>query len=252
MEGTVLDYMKSAQIGEATEIAVMSPIRPGRVPGERRTFEERLRFAMASVQERTSKGIPTELTRISTIHFGRMMIIRPEMYLTKSGIEYQDPTFAPVPLDPDEAEKMQDAFDAQPPFRSWLLTLVVFDGDLKVYFRDIAEFLGEYFNRIFENTEDFPGVEQFEDFWSWIRRYQISADLFHSAYPDLTAPRIRQLQDFKHQFDLFVEKVRPPSGRKVEDMNDLFDAFLRENNQKPSNFPAPGGVYLPLRKVGER
>ncbi|MFD0916087.1 hypothetical protein ACFQ14_06670 [Pseudahrensia aquimaris] len=251
MSGTVLDYMKSARIGEATEIAVMAPIRPGRVPGERRTFEERLRFAMGSVQERTAKGIPTELTRISTIHFGRMMIIRPEMYLTKSGVDFTDPTFMPLPLDEAEAEAMQKTFAAQPQFRSWLLTLVVFDGDLKVYFRDIAEFLGDYFNRIFENTEDFPGVQEFEDFWSWIRRYQISADLFHSAYPDLTAPHIKYLQDFKRQFDLFVETVRSPTGRKVEDMNDLFDQFLQDNHHRSANFPAPGGVYLPLRKKGE-
>ena len=54
---------------------------------------------MASVQDRTNKGIPTELTRISTIHFGRMMIVRPEMYLTKSGVDYTDPDFMPVPLD---------------------------------------------------------------------------------------------------------------------------------------------------------
>lgn len=251
MAKTLLDYMKSAKIGEATEIAVMSPIRPGRVPGERRTYEERLRFAMASVQGRTQQGIPTELTRISSIHFGRMMIIRPEMYLTKSGVEYVDTDFTVVPHDPQEAKALEEAMAAQPQFRSWLLTLVIFDGDLKVYFRDIAEFLGDYFNRIFENTEDFPGVQDFDAFWSWIRRYQISADLFHSAYPDLTAPRIKYLQDFKHQFDLFVEKVRTPTGRRVEDMNDLFDEFLRQNQQRAADFPAPGGVYLPVRKKGE-
>lgn len=251
MPKTVLEYMKSAHIGEATEIAVMSPIRPGRVPGERRTYEERLRFAMASVQDRTAKGIPTELTRISTIHFGRMMIVRPEMYLTKSGVDFLSPDFVPLPDDEAEAKALEKRFAEQPQYRSWLLTLVVFDGDLKVYFRDIAEFLGDYFNRIFENTEDFPGVQEFEDFWSWIRRYQISADLFHSAYPNLTAPRIRYLEDFKHQFDLFVEKVRGPNGYRVGDLNDLFDDFLRQTSQREADFPAPGGVYLPVRKKGE-
>ena len=122
-------------------------------------------------------------------------------------------------------------------------TTLSVDGDLKVYFRDIAEFLGESFDRIFDNCEDFPKVENFEQFWAWIRRYQVSASLFHSAYPDLTVPRIKQLQDFKHRFDRFVETVRSPTGRKVDGIDDLFDAFLRENQQYGQGFPAPGGVY---------
>ena len=236
MDDDVLNWMKSKTVGGVTEIAVLAPIRPGRIPGERRTYEERLRFAMKSVQNRTDAGIPTELNRITTIHFGRMMIIRPDHYLVKSTANPSPDEFLEVGAKPNP--------DDASGYRSWLLTLVIFDGDLKVYFRDIAEFLGEYFDRIFENCEDFSSLSEFEEFWSWIKRYQISSDLFHSAYPNLTVPRIKYLEEFKRKFDLFVETVRTPTGRKVEDMNDMFDAFLRETQQQAQNFPAPGGVYI--------
>ena len=243
MDDGVLNWMKSKSVGGVTEIGVMSPIRPGRIPGERRTYEERLRMAMRSVQRRADAGTPTELNRILTIHFGRMLIVRPEHYLLKSGVE--------LPADPYAelgGDGKPEASNQTPVYRSWLLTMVVFDGDLKVYFRDIAEFLGESFDRIFENCEDFPDVGNFEAFWSWIKRYQISADLFHAAYPDLTVPRIKYLEEFKRRFDLFVETVRTPDGRKVDDMNDMFDAFLKDTQQYGVNFPAPGGVYLPGKK----
>ncbi len=235
MDSSLLNWMKSTSVGGVTEIGVMSPIRPGRIPGERRTYEERLRSAMASVQHRASNGIPTELTRISTIHFGRMLIVRPEQYLMKSGVEYVAPEYGHAAAAANEKSTQ---------YRSWLFTMVEFDGDLKVYFRDIAEFLGPYFDRIFDNCEDFPSTRNFEDFWAWIKRYQISSDLFHCAYPDLTAPRIKYLQEFKRQFDLFVDKVRTPTGKKVENMDDLFDEFLRESQQFGRDFPAPGGVYV--------
>ena len=234
-----LNWMTSKRLGGATEIAVMAPIRPGRVPGERRTYEERLRQRIASLQQRTEQGIPHELTRISTIHFGRMMVIRPEHFMAKSHPDHKPPEYREI-----GANDGMGAEPSDPVYHSWLLTIVNFDGDLKVYFRDIAEFLGEYFDRIFENCEDFPTVSRFEEFWQWIRRYQISADLFHSAYPDLTVPRIKHLQDFKRRFDEFVDQVRSPTGRKVDNLDDLFDQFLRETSQYSHDFPAAGGVYL--------
>ncbi len=256
MRNDLLNWMDSTRIGGQTEIAVLAPIRPGRIPGERRTYEERARRTIASIQERAEQGIPTELSRITTIHFGRMMVIRPEHYLAKSALD-------PSRLVRDEDGELIDRKEPHNPFnpfielkagedppqinehefRSWLLTLVIFDGDLKVYFRDIAEFLGEFFDRIFVNCEDFPGVGKFEEFWTWIRRYQISSDLFSSAYPDLAVPDIKHLQEFKARFDAFVKTVRSPTGRKVDGIDDMFDAFLRENGQFGMNFPAPGGVY---------
>jgi hypothetical protein len=270
-----LSWVNSKMIGGVSEIAVLAPIRKGLVPGERRTFEERLRFAIANLAGRVANGIPTELDKIPTIHFGRMMIIRPEQYLVYSsveGLEYEGGkrtmgamTGIPSPIDdyreimsveappdtpaqpePDQQQTKQEQDQpSKPQFRSWLLTTVEFDGDLRTYFRDIAQFLSSDFDAIFRNCEDFPSTQDFEGFWAWIRRYQIETQLFYPHYPDLTVVRIKQLQDFKRRFDAFVAKVRSPTGPRVKSMDELFDEFLRKTQQYARDFPAPGGTFKP-------
>jgi hypothetical protein len=249
----LLNWAMSKAVGEVTEIAVLAPIKKGRVPGERRTYEGRLRFVVSTLQSRIQLGLPTQLDRVPTIHFGRMIIIRPEQYLVYSdvpGVVYQHPdgsvsttpasgsTPIPAPID-DFNVKVK----MQPDFRSWLLTLVSFDGDLKVYFKDIAAFLESDFDRVFSNCEDFTSVRDFEAFWTWIRRYQINVDLFYPRYPNLSLVRIKELEDFKRRFDAFVAKVRSPTGKRVQSMDELFDEFLRASQQHASGFPAPGGTF---------
>ncbi|WP_419907006.1 hypothetical protein [Hoeflea sp.] len=269
MERELLNWSMSATMGGVTEIAVMAPIILGRAPGERLTYEEKLRRVIESIANRADRGIPHQLNTISSIHFGRMMIIRPEQYLTNSSasdVAYYDSGGSspgpqgqfsiPRPMDefeisvvgadsnPVDAGATGNAAAAPAPgFHSWLLTIVSFDGDLKVYFRDIAQFLARDFDDVFVNCVDFPSTRDFEKFWQWIRRYQVPVDLFLCAYPDLTVARIKQLEDFKLCFDAFVEKVRSPTGRKVENMDELFDEFLRETGQYASDFPTPGGTY---------
>lgn len=260
----------SASMGGVTEIAVMAPIIKGRVPGERLTYEEKLRRVIASISDRAQRGIPHQLSTIPSIHFGRMMIIRPEQYLTNShvpGLAYYKPgeggaadaTYrVPRPMDEfkvsiqfagaqppgaNGAKAGEGTANAQPSFHSWLLTIVSFDGDLKVYFRDIAQFLARDFDDVFVNCVDFPSTANFESFWHWIRRYQVPVDLFLCAYPDVSVVRIKQLEDFKRSFDGFVAKVRTPTGRRVENMDELFDEFLRKTGQYASDFPTPGGTY---------
>ena len=91
----------------------------------------------------------------------------------------------------------------------------------------------------------FHSTQDFEHFWAWIRRYQIETNLFYPRYRDLSVARIKQLQDFKRRFDVFVTKVRSPTGRRVESMDELFDEFLRKTHQYASDFPAPGGTFKP-------
>jgi hypothetical protein len=268
-----LNWIKSKSIGEVSEIAVMAPILPGFVPGERRTYEERLRSALDSVQQRLNQGMPNEQDRVRSIHFGRVMIIRPEHYLAYSvkaaGIDYRskDDTadssvkralslagpgngYIPELLDDyREIEPGQTtAKTSEQVYRSWVLTLVEFDGDLKVYFRDIAQFMNRSFDRIFENCDDYPGTSEFDPFWAWIRRYQMEANLFYPRYTDLSMVRIRQLKEFKRQFDEFVATVRSPTGPRVQSMEELFDDFLRRSQQYASDFPTPGGTFVPRSK----
>jgi hypothetical protein len=244
----------SKRVGEVTEIAVLAPIKKGRIPRERRTYEARLRFVIATLQSRIQQNLPTELDKVPTIHFGRMIIIRPEQYLVysndpdvdyvrsdgKRGTPQEGSTPIPAPIDDfDDGMRPQQRAD----FHSWLLTLVSFDGDLKVYFKEIATSLDTDFDRVFSNCEDFPSVRYFEEFWSWIRRYQINVDLFYPRYPNLSLVRIKELEDFKGRFDAFVAKVRSPTGKRVQSMDELFDEFLRTSQQHARNFPTPGGTF---------
>jgi len=294
-----LNLARSRWAGQISELAVMTPIIPGRVPGERRTYEERLRGVLASLADRAEAGLPTPLSQIPTFHFARVMIIRPEHYLTHSDlgrddIYYEEPNLPntvgigdgrrqdrddsskqprrriPKPMDQyaafdptqpppqgdrekpvkdavsgDPASKGADMPAAQNPygFRSWLMTLVIFDGDPNVYLRHIAEFIENDFDQVFENCEDYPYARNFERFWAWVRRYQIRQDVFYTPFPNLSVARIKQLEAFKERFDAFVAKVRTPMGHKVENIDALLDEFLVENQQFACDFPSPGGAY---------
>jgi hypothetical protein len=245
---TQLDWVQSKRVGQVSEIAVLAPIKKGRVPDERRTYEERLRLAIANLEGRVQAGLPTELDPVTTIHFGRMIIIRPEQYLVGSNVPsvgYYPPssTHPTIPKPIDDYNYVDGVpVPKTPEFRSWLLTLVEFDGDIRVYFRDVAEFLVN-FDVIFQNCEEFPGTERFELFWAWVKRYQIESNLFAPRYPELSVVRIKQLEDFKRRFDAFVAKVRSPTGPRVKSMDELFDEFLRSTQQYASGFPSPSGIY---------
>jgi hypothetical protein len=273
-----LNLARSRWAGRISELAVMTPIIPGRIPGERRTYEERLRSVLASLADRGEAGLPTPLSKIPTFHFARVMIIRPEHYLTHSRLNlpdfyYPDPARdghdqqrqtqphnendarrIPRPLDqyeeipPDTAMARMTAGENPNGFRSWLMTLVIFDGDPQVYLREIATFIENDFDSVFENCEDFPYTRNFEQFWAWVRRFQIRQDVFYTPYPHLSVARIKQLEAFKERFDAFVATVRSPTGKKVENMDALFDQFLLDNQQIAADFPTAAGVYKPPRR----
>ena len=243
---------RSKRIGGVSEIAVLAPIRKGLVPGERRSYEERLRAQIASLAERHEKGIPVELDRITTIHFGRMVIIRPEQYLMnpdwpKSGdrqvgipAAVQKPFDDFVELDADGSPKASHV--APLSCYSLLGVIVAFDGDIKVYMHEIAKFIGRDFDLLFNNCERYPGSANFESFWAWIRTFQIELDLFYSTYPNLSVVRLKQLERFKRRFDAFVARVRAP-GRGNRPIDDLLDEFLQANQQYGVDFPTPNGIY---------
>jgi hypothetical protein len=257
-----LNWAMSKTVGGVTEIAVLAPVKKGSVSKERRTYEERLVGVIDNLADRHRRGLPTELTRIPSIHFGRLILIRPEQYLLHSKLtqivyepnEPDEPD--PNAMEPADGGRVPSPIDdyviegramPQGEVRTLLLTLVEFDGDLKVYMRDIAKFLGGDFDRVFENCEDYPMSTNFEPFWQWIRRYQINTNLFYATYSNLSVVRIKQLEDFKRRFDAFVARVRPASGQRVGSIDELFDDFLRENQQRASDFPTAGGVFKTKR-----
>ena len=294
MPGNALKWATSKTVGKISEIAVMAPVLTGCVPGERRTYEERLREAIDAIASQYERGLPIGLARVPSIHFGRLMLIRPEQYLTYSdGVQAikmtapvnQGSLETPLQFDPyvrQPAKKSAGAATALAPrrqpagtfisrsrpgqpttrpaqqaqtaaartsapvFRTWLLTLVEFDGDLRVYMRDIANTLTTDFDRLFENCEEYPSTQDFEKFWVWIRRFQINTGLFYAPYSNLTSVRIRYLEAFKNSFDAFVAKVRSPrQPLPAGALDALFDEFLRETQQVSRDFPSPGGLFPP-------
>lgn len=251
-----VQWARSRTVGGMSEIAVMAPVKTGCPAGERRTHEERLRANLADLARRHELGLRTELNRVPSIHFGRMIIIRPEQYLVCSNldvIDYYDDKIprtrttrggGRIPMPLDDYYEGQRPSPGRPELRSWLLTLVEFDGDLKLYLRDIARFLNQDFDNIFQDCEDYPGTKRFDDFWQWIRCYQINTDLFYATYPDLSVARIKQLELFKRRFDAFVARVRSPHQAPAP-IDKLFDEFLSENLQRACDFPTPDGTFKP-------
>jgi hypothetical protein len=219
-------------VGCVSEVTLLTPVKPGLVPGERRTYEQRLAGQLDSVQRRVERGIPTPIGVMPTIHYARWLILRPAQYLQYSRI-------APTP----------DYTGAYPPrdptYRSWLFFTSNFDGEMKDYLREFAVFLGEDVDRIWGNCEGWPegGSRDFEHFWDYAKRHQIPTHAFYNAYPELTVGRIHQLDRFKRAFDRLVAGTRRRDGSTVDDIARLLDQFLADNSVYPSDFPREGGTY---------
>ncbi|HWE19944.1 MAG TPA: hypothetical protein VG758_22645 [Hyphomicrobiaceae bacterium] len=230
---------QSKFVGGVTELTLLTPITPGPIPGQRRTYEERLRQELGSIQRRVDRGLNTPISVIPTIHFAGWLILRPEQYLQSAVF----PRAAPPSLDPYAPAYQEPTHDYR--FRTWLFFTSYFDGDLKDYLREFSNFLGKDVDRVWGNCEGYPqgGSLDFEAFWQYAKRYQIQTDAFFNAYPGLSVPKIYQLKVFKERFAAFVRATRNPDGRSVEGVGDLLDRFIIENQAYTADFPAMGGTY---------
>jgi hypothetical protein len=234
----VYPWAQSKTVGGVTELTLFTPIKPGPIPGERRTYEERLRQELASVQRRVDRSLNTPISLVPTIHFARWLILRPEQYLQGACF----PANAPPTLDP-YTPAGQPTHDYR--FRSWLFFTSNFDGDLKDYLREFSSFLASDVDRVWGNCEGYPegGSLDFDAYWQYAKHFQIPTDAFFNAYPGLTVPRIHQLALFKKRFEAFVRATRDADGRSIEGIGDLLDRFIVENQAYTADFPAIGGSY---------
>lgn len=247
--------------GRVTEVTILTPIKRGFIPGEYRTYEERLRSLLASLNDRANNNVPTPISAIATIHFARWFIVRPEQYLRYSfvpGVAYEPET--PQPADPTASpptlpHKIPMAYD--PDYRpagapadpvvlpTWLVFTSNYDGDLKAYIRMFSERIAGEMDRIWSNCEGYPlaGARDFEKFWLYVRAHQIETNAFFAAYPQLTTPRVNQARVFKDHFDAFVARTRGSDGRSIPDIGALFDEFIAEQHEYTKDFPGDGGLY---------
>src|SRR6185436_8570170 len=159
-------WVDSKMVGGVSEITLLTPIKKGNVPNERRTFEQRLHDGLRSVQDRIEGGYPTPIGRIPTIHFARWLILRPDQYL-----------FCDLPT-----LKQTNRIESKD-LTSWLLFTSNFDGDMKSYLREFAVLLGEDVDRIWGNCEGYPPLgakADFDAYWAYAKQYQLTTHAFYN------------------------------------------------------------------------
>jgi hypothetical protein len=216
-------WVDSKTVGGVSEVTLFTPIKRGCVPGETRTWEQRLNDVLNSVQRRIDAGLPTPIGRLCTIHFARWLILLPGHFL------HYDP----------------DGKVPNHTYTSWLLFTSNFDGDMKTYLNDFSALIADDVDRIWSNCEGYPpeGSRNFDAYWAYAKKHQVTTQSFFNAYPGLTVPRIHELANFRRLFDEFVAETRRPDGSSIEDLPAAFDRFLRRTLVFPQNFPARGGVF---------
>jgi len=219
----VAQWVESKSIGGVSEVTLLTPIRQGTVPGETRSYEQRLNDELLSVQRRIEAKLPTPIGQIASIHFARWLILLPDHYLYY-----------------DQRGKVTNYT-----YRSWLLFTSNFDGDMKAYLSEFSTILGDDVDRIWGNCEGYPleGCERFDAFWAYAKHHQLTTQAFYNGYPGLSVPRIQELVAFRRLFDEFVAETRRPDGSSIEDLPAAFDCFLARSLTFPQNFPARGGVF---------
>jgi hypothetical protein len=217
------DWVAAKCVGGVSEVTLLTPIKRGTVPGEVRTYEQRLYDQLRTLQLRIDQGVQTPIGRIPTIHFARWLILAPGHYLFE-----------------DAAGRVPDHN-----YTSWLFFTSNFDGDMETYLRDFATMLAEDVDRIWGNCEGYPasGSRDFDVFWNYAKKYQLTTHTFANAYPGLTVARIHELQAFRRLFDAFVATTRRPDGKSIDNLAPVFDRFLAETMAFPQQFPALGGTY---------
>lgn len=217
-------WVDSKTIGGVSELTLLTPIRQGIIPGETRSYEQRLNDELTDLCRRVAAGVPNPIMRISTIHFARWLIVVPAQYLS---------------MDMTQGEI------AKHPYHSWLLFTSSFDGDLKTYLDDFSCILAKDVDRIWANCEDYPvgGAKDFDAFWAYAKHYQLTTQAFYNAYPGVSVSRVHELADFRRLFDAFVSATRKPDGSSIDGIGAAFDQFLSQALSFPQNFPARGGVF---------
>ena len=230
MESHRTGWAVSKRTGGTSEFILMCPIKSGRIPGERQTYEQRLRSILASIDNTLNWGGAIALSRVPTIHFARFSIITPHNYLQHSDVQPPKPTAT--------------GWDNPTKLRTWLLTVVVFDGPASLYNRDLTALIGNDLDRIFRHCKDYPGSANSDVLWAWFQSYQLPTDLFYSAYPGLSVVRIKFLETFKRRFDEFLALVRPGQTTVLPaDIDAELDSLVDESNQFPDGFPSGDGSY---------
>lgn len=165
------------QIGEVSNLSMLTPIRRGVVPGSRNvSYRARVELISRAAMRRLARGGPSPLRNVTTLIFAQWTII------DLAGEEESD---------------------------GWLHLTAAFNGDPVQYLLDLLDLVGPEIDELYDNCAGYPGHEKREAFLTYARRYTIET---HILYPS-AALRFRTMRDLRRLARLSVDGTPVRSRR---------------------------------------
>lgn len=177
--------MHPMQIGEVSNLSLLTPIREGFVPGAKGvSYRGRVELITTAAMRRLRNGGPSPLRNVTTLIFAQWTI-----------------------LDLGAGEQR----------RSWLHLTAAFNGDPVQYLLDLLDLVGPEMDQLYDNCEGYPGHRHRAAFLDYARRHTIET---HLLYPSAALCH-RTMRDLRRLADLSVDgpehpRRMPPSERVGE------------------------------------
>ena len=109
----------------------------------------------------------------------------------------------------DGAEKVGTVHDMRFVFLdndTKLLFATAYDGDWDAYVDDFATKIPDYLDILFSALEGWPGIRS-PAVKDWVAKYQVTADAWYVANPNLTVVETRRLERVGKALEEFLDKV---------------------------------------------
>jgi hypothetical protein len=91
-----------------------------------------------------------------------------------------------------------------------MLFTTAYDGDWDPYIDDFVALIPDELDLVFSTTENFPGLKT-SGIKDWIAKFQITAEAWYVANPDLTVAETTRLEKVGKALDEFLDKIAEPA-----------------------------------------
>jgi hypothetical protein len=88
-----------------------------------------------------------------------------------------------------------------------LLFATAYDGDWDPYIEDFAAKIPAQMDVLFTAFEGWPGISSGQEVKDWIAKYQVPAEGWYVAHPNLTVRDIQRLKRVDKALDEFLDKI---------------------------------------------
>jgi hypothetical protein len=95
-----------------------------------------------------------------------------------------------------------------------MLFTTAYDGDWDPYIDDFVAKIPDELDLVFSTTENFPGLHT-PGIKDWIAKFQITAEAWYVANPNLTVGETRRLERVGKALDEFLDKIAEPAPSEV-------------------------------------